>query len=159
MLTARIAVIVSGGGTNLQALIDAQGRGELKSGSIALVIADKAGIGAVGRAEAAGIDCVPILRREPGFEEQVLTVLTDYNIDMVPGDPLRQLRSEISRPYHQHPPRTDPLLLRERLLWPAGPSGGTGLWREGDGGHRPLCQRGGRWRTDHRPEGGGRPPR
>ena len=45
MLTARIAVIVSGGGTNLQALIDAQGRGELKSGSIALVIADKAGIG------------------------------------------------------------------------------------------------------------------
>ena len=83
MLTARIAVIVSGGGTNLQALIDAQGRGELKSGSIALVIADKAGIGAVGRAEAAGIDCVPILRKEPGFEEQVLSALTEYNIDMV----------------------------------------------------------------------------
>lgn len=83
MLTARIAVIVSGGGTNLQALIDAQGRGELKSGSIALVIADKAGIGAVGRAEAAGIDCVSILRKEPGFEEQVLSTLTEYNIDMV----------------------------------------------------------------------------
>ena len=32
---------------------------------------------------AAGIDCVPILRREPGFEEQVLTALTEYNIDMV----------------------------------------------------------------------------
>ena len=46
MLTARIAVVVSGGGTNLQALIDAQGRGALQSGSIALVVADRAGIGA-----------------------------------------------------------------------------------------------------------------
>ena len=83
MLTARIAVAVSGGGTNLQALIDAQARGELKSGRIALVIADKAGIGAIGRAEAAGIDCEVILRREPGFEEKVLSALTEYRIDMV----------------------------------------------------------------------------
>ena len=83
MLTARIAVVVSGGGTNLQALIDAQARGELKSGRIALVIADKAGIGAIGRAEAAGIDCEVIIRREPGFEEKVLSALTEYRIDMV----------------------------------------------------------------------------
>ena len=61
MLTARIAVIASGGGTNLQALIDAQGRGELKSGSIALVIADKAGIGAIQRSEKAGIPCAVIV--------------------------------------------------------------------------------------------------
>lgn len=83
MLTARIAVLVSGGGTNLQALIDAQARGELKSGEIVLVIADKAGIGAVGRAEAAGIECETIVRRESGFEEKVLSALTAHKIDMV----------------------------------------------------------------------------
>lgn len=83
MLTARIAVLVSGGGTNLQALIDAQNRGELKSGQIALVIADKAGIGAIGRAEAAGIDCELIVRKEPDFEEKVLSALLEHNIDMV----------------------------------------------------------------------------
>lgn len=83
MLTARIAVLVSGGGTNLQALIDAQARGELKSGQIALVIADKAGIGAIGRAEAAGIDCALIVRKEPNFEEKVLSALLEHNIDMV----------------------------------------------------------------------------
>ncbi len=83
MLTARIAVIASGGGTNLQALIDAQGRGELKSGSIALVIADKAGIGASQRAGKAGIPCAVIVRKEPEFEERVLAALAEYNIDMV----------------------------------------------------------------------------
>jgi phosphoribosylglycinamide formyltransferase-1 len=83
MLTARIAVIASGGGTNLQALIDAQGRGELKSGSIALVIADKAGIGASQRAGKADIPCAVIVRKEPEFEEKVLAALAEYNIDMV----------------------------------------------------------------------------
>ena len=83
MLTARIAVVVSGGGTNLQALIDAQARGELKSGNIALVIADKAGIGAIARAEKAGIDCEVIIRKEPDFEEKVLSALTEHRIDMV----------------------------------------------------------------------------
>lgn len=83
MLTARIAVLASGGGTNLQALIDAQARGELKSGQIALVIADKAGIGAIGRAEAAGIDCALIVRKDPNFEEKVLSALLEHNIDMV----------------------------------------------------------------------------
>ena len=72
MLTARIAVIASGGGTNLQALIDAQGRGELKSGSLTLVIADKA-----------GIPCAVIVRKEPEFEEKVLASLAEYNIDLV----------------------------------------------------------------------------
>ncbi len=83
MLTARIAVIASGGGTNLQALIDAQGRGELKSGSLTLVIADKAGIGAIGRAGKAGIPCAVIVRKEPEFEEKILASLAEYNIDLV----------------------------------------------------------------------------
>ena len=82
MLTARIAVAVSGGGTNLQALIDAQGRGALQSGSIALVVADRAGIGAIARAEKAGIPCVTIVRKEAGFEEGVLSAFREHGIDM-----------------------------------------------------------------------------
>ena len=77
-----IAVLVSGGGTNLQALIDAQGRGVLQSGSIALVVADRAGIGAIARAEKAGIPCVTIVRKEAGFEEGVLSAFREHGIDM-----------------------------------------------------------------------------
>jgi len=82
MLTARIAVLVSGGGTNLQALIDSQAQGTLKSGVLSLVIADRAGIRAIDRADAAGIDCAVIPRREPGFEEKVLSALEAHRIDM-----------------------------------------------------------------------------
>jgi len=82
MLTARIAVLVSGGGTNLQALIDSQAEGRLKSGVLSLVVADKAGIRAIDRAGAAGIDCEVIPRREPGFEEKVLSALEAHRIDM-----------------------------------------------------------------------------
>ena len=83
MLTARVAVLASGGDTNLQALIDAQASGELKSGVLALVIADKPGIGAIARAEQAGIPCAAIIRKEPGFEEKVLAALAEYQIDLV----------------------------------------------------------------------------
>jgi len=83
MLTARIAVLVSGGGTNLQALIDAQGRGELPSGVLSLVIADKPGIRAIERAQLADIACAVIPRREADFEGRVLHALANYQIDMV----------------------------------------------------------------------------
>ncbi len=83
MLTARIAVVVSGGGTNLQALINAQACGKLKSGGIALVIADKAGVGAIARAAKAGIPCEIVVRKDEGFEEKVLASLERHQIDMV----------------------------------------------------------------------------
>ncbi len=82
MLTARIAVLASGGGTNLQALIDSQDRGELHSGSLRLVIADKPGIRAIERAEKAGIPAVVIPRREERFEERVLCAMEEHRIDM-----------------------------------------------------------------------------
>ena len=82
MLTARIAVLASGGGTNLQALIDSQDRGELHSGSIRLVVADKPGIRAIERAEKTGIPAVVIPRREERFEERVLCALEEHRIDM-----------------------------------------------------------------------------
>ena len=52
-MIARIAVLVSGSGTNLQALIDAESRGDIPSGQINLVISDRSGVKALERAEAA----------------------------------------------------------------------------------------------------------
>ena len=60
----RIAVLVSGGGTNLQALIDAQARGELKNGEIAAVISSKTGAYALERAEKAGIPGYVVARKD-----------------------------------------------------------------------------------------------
>lgn len=60
----KIVVLVSGGGTNLQALIDAQGRGELGEGKIACVIASKADAYALTRAENAGIKTRVLVRRD-----------------------------------------------------------------------------------------------
>jgi len=78
----RIAVLVSGGGTNLQALLDSEARGELKSGKITLVISNKAGAYALKRAEAAGVKTATVIKDKCGsqeaFESQ-LTVLLDEN--------------------------------------------------------------------------------
>ncbi len=60
----KIVVLVSGGGTNLQALIDAQGRGELGEGKITCVIASKADAYALTRAENAGIKTRVLVRRD-----------------------------------------------------------------------------------------------
>ena len=82
MLTARIAVLASGGGTNLQALIDSQGK-VLTSGTISLVIADKPGFQSEVRAQAAGIPSAVIPRREAGFEGSVLQTLEANRIDFL----------------------------------------------------------------------------
>ena len=82
MLTARIAVLASGGGTNLQALIDSQG-GVLTSGSISLVIADRPGLQAEARARTAGVPAAVIPRREDGFEAGVLRTLEEHRIDLL----------------------------------------------------------------------------
>ena len=60
----KIAVLVSGGGTNLQALIDAEKRGELGEGKISLVIASKPGVYALERAAAAGIEGRVLARKD-----------------------------------------------------------------------------------------------
>ena len=84
---ARIAVLVSGGGTNLQALIDAQSRGELGGGEIAAVISSKAGAYALERAAKADIPGY-VLPRKEFPSNQAMTValvemLKDLNIDLV----------------------------------------------------------------------------
>ena len=64
MKKARIAVLVSGGGTNLQALIDAQHRGELGNGEIALVLSSKPAVYALERAKNNDIPSVVVARKE-----------------------------------------------------------------------------------------------
>ena len=82
----KIAVLVSGGGTNLQALIDAQGS-TLKSGEIALVVANNAGAYALERAKKAGIATAVVLKKDCGsqqaFEERLKEILTEHGIDLI----------------------------------------------------------------------------
>ena len=82
----KIAVFVSGGGTNLQALIDAQGS-VLKSGKITLVVANNADAYALERAKKAGIATEVVLKKECGsqaaFEERLKEVLTAHGIDII----------------------------------------------------------------------------
>ena len=85
-MKTKIAVLVSGGGTNLQALIDAQGS-VLNSGEIALVIANNRDAYALERAKKAGIDTAVVLKKECGsqevFEEKLKEVLTEHGIEII----------------------------------------------------------------------------
>ena len=84
---ARIAVLVSGGGTNLQALIDAEKSGIIKSGKIELVVSSKPDAYALTRAENAGIKTEVASRRELGsqaaFEGKILKALEDNGIELI----------------------------------------------------------------------------
>ena len=86
MLT-RIAVLVSGGGTNLQALIDAQQSGVIKSGEIKLVASNNPGAFALERAKKAGISAVVVNKKECAsqneFEEKLISVLEENKIDLI----------------------------------------------------------------------------
>ena len=83
----RIAVLVSGGGTNLQALIDAQARGELTNGQIVAVLSSKEGAYALERAKASGIPGYVVPRKAfPSNQAMTLALvdkLRELNIDLV----------------------------------------------------------------------------
>ena len=87
MAKARIAVLVSGGGTNLQALIDAQNAGIIESGEICVVISNNSGAYALERAAMAGIPAEVVLKRDCGtqtaFEEKIKEILGIYKIDLI----------------------------------------------------------------------------
>ncbi len=84
---AKIAVLVSGGGTNLQALIDAQKAGIIKSGHICLVVSNNPNAYAITRAEHADIPSVIITKKEYGtqqaFESKIVEVLQENEIDLI----------------------------------------------------------------------------
>ena len=84
---ARIAVLVSGGGTNLQALIDAQGTGILRSGRIELVVSNNPDAYALTRAKNAGIPTAVLTKSSCGgqrrFEKALEKTLEEYKIDLI----------------------------------------------------------------------------
>ena len=86
-MSARIAVLVSGGGTNLQALIDAQNAGTLHSGEIKLVVSNASGAYALERAKKAGISGITLLKKQLGgqkeFEAALQKTLEEYKIDVI----------------------------------------------------------------------------
>ena len=87
MLKAKIAVLVSGGGTNLQALIDAQNSGIIHSGEITLVISNNQNAYALTRARNAGIKALYISKKESktqeAFETAIIEALEENDIDLI----------------------------------------------------------------------------
>lgn len=87
MKQVNIAVFVSGGGTNLQALIDSEKNGVLKSGKIKLVVSSQPGAYALERAAKAGIPAVVVNKKAAGtseaFEAQLERNLREYDIDLI----------------------------------------------------------------------------
>lgn len=84
----RVAVLVSGGGTNLQALIDAQNAGKLPDGEIALVISSNPDAFALERAKKAGIPAVTVSKKACNgdqnlFESKISQALADYDIQVI----------------------------------------------------------------------------
>lgn len=86
-MSVKIAVLVSGGGTNLQALIDAEKRGELGDGKISLVIASKPGVYALDRAAANGIESQVLARKEydsiSAYSKALVGAMKSAEIDLV----------------------------------------------------------------------------
>ncbi len=87
MLKTKIAVFVSGGGTNLQALIDAQESGIISNGEISLVLSSSPDAYALTRAKKAGIKTCVVSRKEltsqKEFEEKIINALTEEKIEMI----------------------------------------------------------------------------
>ena len=83
----KIAVLVSGGGTNLQALIDAEASGIITSGKISLVVSNVKDAFALTRAERAGIETLTVSKRELGsqeaFEEKLIAELDSRGIGLI----------------------------------------------------------------------------
>lgn len=83
----RVTVLVSGGGTNLQAILESERRGENPNGQVSLVVASKPGVYALTRAEQFGVPTAVVARRDyadsEAFDAALLDVLAGHNIDLV----------------------------------------------------------------------------
>jgi len=87
MQKTKIAVLVSGGGTNLQALLDAEQAGNIPSGTISLVVSNNSNAYALTRAENAGIKAVCLTKKDCGgqeqFEEKLIQLLDEENVGLI----------------------------------------------------------------------------
>jgi len=82
----KLAVLVSGSGTNLQALLDAQASGALSPAEIAVVVSNRPGVAALARAERAGVPHVVVEHRglpREEFEDRLLAVLAGHEVEAV----------------------------------------------------------------------------
>ena len=83
----RTAVLVSGGGTNLQAILDAKTRGEIPSAEIVLVVSNHPGVYALERARKAGVPSAVLVRKalggQKGFEAALCALLEEFRVDLI----------------------------------------------------------------------------
>ncbi|MDY3304808.1 MAG: phosphoribosylglycinamide formyltransferase [Clostridia bacterium] len=106
-----IAVLVSGGGTNLQALIDAEKSGIIKSGKINIVVSDRKNAYALTRAENAGIDSAYI-QKGSGFEDELIKTLNEHNTDVIVlAGFLSILSKDFTKRYHNRIINVHPSLI------------------------------------------------
>ena len=113
--SARIAVFVSGGGTNLQALLDAQRDGKIPHGEIALVVSSQAGAYALERAKTANVPArtVPSSLIQQDFESAIEQLLAAYRIDVIVlAGKGHEDYQEIN---HQHFPMDERVIVAQHL--------------------------------------------
>ena len=117
---------MSGGGTNLQAILDAMDSGRIKNAQVEVVISNNAGAYALERARAKGIEALCVSPKSfasrEAFNEALLETVDRYSLDLIvlagflvtipPA-----MISEIQKPHYQRAPLPDSLLLRGGLLW------------------------------------------
>ena len=162
-----IAVLVSGGGTNLQALLDSEARGENPNGRITLVVASKPGVYALERAAKAGVEGVVVRRKDyesEDFDAALLKTLKSHNIDLVVlAGFLSVLGPSVIEAYPRRILNVHPALIPSFCgpgMYGLRPHrGGSGPGLQGDRCHRPLCQRGVRRRAHPAAKGRGHPAR
>ena len=112
---ARVAVLASGGGTNLQALIDRLNTGASAVARVELVVGSRAGIGALGRAERAGVPALALDARSMGaesFRDALADALASHRIDLVVlAGWLQLVPAEVVARYHGRMVNVHPALL------------------------------------------------
>ena len=105
-MPARVAVLVSGGGTNLQAILDAEASGIIQSGKVTLVISNKAGVYALERAGKAGVPAVVISKKACGsqeaFEDALIKALDENKTDLIVLAGFLSILSERFTTYYAH---------------------------------------------------------
>ena len=157
-----IGVLVSGGGTNLQKLIDAQAAGEIVNGQLRVVIASRPDAYALERAKKAGIEAITLRRKDypdvDTYSQALIDALQERGVDLVvlagfltiTGD---NFVEAFPQPHHHVHPALLPAFGGQGLLWAPCPRGRPGPGREGHRRHGPLCQRGLRRRAHHPAKG------
>ena len=84
---ARVAVLVSGGGTNLQAILDAQAAGKIPHGEVVLVVSNRTGAYALERVKAAGVEALTLTKKacggQEGFEAALTAALAERGVELI----------------------------------------------------------------------------